>query len=98
MRAFARLRIAAFLDVEKQPVRILAHVLAPVVFLGALAIAVPLRKDADGLTAADRALCTCSGAACASTSPGSRRRNRRSSTSSCSPAPAASPKNAWTAG
>ncbi len=58
MRALARLRIAAFLDVEKQPVRILALVLAAVVFLGALAMAVPLRKNADGLTAADRALCT----------------------------------------
>ena len=57
MRAFTRLRLAALFDVERQPIRILGLVLSGVVFLGALGVAAPLRKDSDGLTAADRALC-----------------------------------------
>ena len=35
MRAFTRLRLAALLDVERQPIRILGLVLSGVVFLGA---------------------------------------------------------------
>jgi hypothetical protein len=57
MRGVTRLRLAALLDVENQPIRILGLVLAATVFVASLALSVPLRKDADGLTAADRALC-----------------------------------------
>ena len=58
MRTFKKLRLADWLDVEHKPVRVLAYVLALVVFLGAMALALPMRKDADGLTFADRALCS----------------------------------------
>lgn len=58
MRVFRRLRLAFFLDVENKPIQVLAYVLCVVVFSGAMALAVPLRKDADGLSATDRALCT----------------------------------------
>ena len=57
MRAVGRLRSVKLFDVENQPIRILACVLAAVVFTGALALAVPTRKGPDGLSGADRALC-----------------------------------------
>jgi uncharacterized protein len=58
MRAFTRLRLADLLDVEKKTMPVLGCVLALVVFVGALALALPMQKDADGLSAADRALCS----------------------------------------
>ncbi len=58
MRLFARLRLAEFLDVEGKPVTVLAYVLALIVFFVSMAAALPLRRDAEGLTAADRALCS----------------------------------------
>jgi TPR repeat protein len=58
VRAFARLRLAHWLDVENKPLLILGHALAVVVFFGALAAAAAMRRDEDGLTAADRALCS----------------------------------------
>ncbi|MEM7745394.1 MAG: tetratricopeptide repeat protein [Pseudomonadota bacterium] len=58
LRLVKRLRLAEWLDVEGQPVRILSLVTGAVTFAGALAASVPLAKDAEGLSAADRALCT----------------------------------------
>lgn len=57
LRLFTRLRLPHFLDVEHKPVQIIAYFLGFVVFLGALGSAAILRKDAQNLTAADRALC-----------------------------------------
>ena len=58
MRAFTRLGLADLLDVENKPVLVLGGVLALVVFVGALVLALPMQKDADGLSAADRTLCS----------------------------------------
>lgn len=57
MRVFVRGRLAHWLDVENNPLTMLGYVLAAMVFLGTVAAAAPLRRDAEGLTAADRALC-----------------------------------------
>lgn len=58
LRLVKRLRLAKWLDVEGQPVRILSLVLGVIVFFGAMLGSLPLSKDADGLSAADRVLCS----------------------------------------
>ena len=58
MRLLAALRLGEWLDLERQPIRVLACVLGLVTFTGALALAAPLRADEEGISAADRALCT----------------------------------------
>ncbi|MEM9012377.1 MAG: tetratricopeptide repeat protein [Pseudomonadota bacterium] len=58
MRTVARLRIARLLDVEGKPVAILGLILGSVVFLGSFGASLALQRDADGLTAADRTLCS----------------------------------------
>ncbi len=58
MRLIRRLELDVWLDVERQPIRVLAGVLGLVTFTGALALAAPLRADEEGLSAADRALCS----------------------------------------
>ncbi|MDW4499915.1 tetratricopeptide repeat protein [Sulfitobacter sp. D35] len=58
MRAAKRLRLADWLDVEHRPILILSNLVGLVTFLGALAFSGPMTRDEEGLTAAERTLCS----------------------------------------
>ena len=58
MRLVTALRLTAWLDLERQPIRVLAGVLGLVTFSASLALALPLRPDDQSLSVADRALCS----------------------------------------
>lgn len=58
LRFLSRLHLSRLLDIENKPIQILALLVGIIVFAGSITLAVPLRKNADGITVADRALCS----------------------------------------